>query len=189
MKASLEQFFANRFTDADNEIPEVVQYFKPLKVAKDELLLESGMVCHSLYFIVSGSLKTSFIDAKGQETIRHVSFENQFLSSLHSFIKQTASTEFIYAIEASELQFISYNDFQKLISRTTLFRDFYIKMLETTYLNNHWRIETFLRLSAKERYEYLLTHKKEMVQRLSNKNLASYLGITQESLSRIKAKK
>jgi len=115
--------------------------------------------------------------------------ENQFISSIHSFIKQVPSSEFICAVEASELLAISYIDFRSALSRISLFKDFYIKMLEGTYLNNHWRIETFLRLDAKQRYEYILEHNKQLVQRLSNKNLSSFLGITQESLSRIKAKK
>ena len=74
-------------------------------------------------------------------------------------------------------------------NNSPLFKDFYIKMLEGTYLHNHWRIETFLRLGAKQRYEYVMANNKQLVQRLSNKNLSSFLGITQESLSRIKAKK
>ncbi|MDY0102483.1 MAG: Crp/Fnr family transcriptional regulator [Lentimicrobium sp.] len=189
MTASLEQFFSDKFICTENEISEVVSYFKPISAAKDEVLVENGNVCHYLFYIVKGSLKAYFIDIDGQETIRHVSFENQFISSIHSFIKQTPSNEYISTIEPSELLVIAYADFKTALSKSSLFKDFYIKMLEGTYLNNHWRIETFLRLDAKQRYEYLLKNNKQLVQRLSNKNLSGFLGITQESLSRIKAKK
>jgi len=189
MTESLEQFLANKFTCTENEISDVVSYFRPINTIKDEILVENGHVCRYLFFIVKGSVKAYFIDSNGQETIRYVAFENQFISSIHSFIKQTPSNEYISAIEPSELLVITYADFKSALSKSSLFKDFYIRMLEGTYLNNHWRIETFLRLDAKQRYEYLLKNNKQLVQRLSNKNLSSFLGVTQESLSRIKAKK
>ncbi|WP_372755863.1 Crp/Fnr family transcriptional regulator [Labilibaculum sp.] len=189
MTESLEQFIRDNFTSTEKEIAEFVSYFKPVKATKDEVMLENGEVCRYFYFIIKGCVKAYFIDAKGQESIRYVAFENGFISNIHSLIKQIPSSEFIRAVEASELLAISYTDFKFALSKRNLFKDFYIKMLEATYLNNHWRIETFLRLDAKQRYEYMLTNSKQMVQRLSNKNLAGFLGITQESLSRIKAKK
>ena len=189
MTESLEQFFATNFTTTEDEISEVVKYFKYVKSKKDEVLTENGKVCRYFFFIVKGCVKANFIDSNGQETIRYVAFENQLISSIHSFIKQTPSNEYITAIEPSELLAISYTDFKSALSKSSLFKDFYIKVLERTYMNNHWRIETFLRLGAKERYEYLFKNSRQLVQRLSNKDLSSFLGITQESLSRIKAKK
>ena len=185
----LEQFFAEKFTTNEEEISDVIKYFRPVKANKNEILVKSGDVCRDFFFIIKGCLKAFFIDSKGQETIRYVAFENQFISTIHSFIRQTPSNEYICAVEPSELLTISYSDFNTALNSIPLFKDFYIKILEGTYLNNHWRIETFLRLDAKQRYEYILKNDQQMVQRLSNKNLAGFLGITQESLSRIKAKK
>jgi CRP-like cAMP-binding protein len=65
----------------------------------------------------------------------------------------------------------------------------YNKQLEIAYITNHWRVESFLKMSAKQRYDFLLQTNPAIIQRLSNKIVASYLGITQESLSRIKAQK
>jgi CRP-like cAMP-binding protein len=61
--------------------------------------------------------------------------------------------------------------------------------LEVAYTTNHWRLESFLKMGANERYAFLLKTNPVLIQRLSNKIIASYLGITQESLSRLKAKK
>ncbi|WP_372772988.1 Crp/Fnr family transcriptional regulator [Mangrovibacterium sp.] len=189
MKEKLEEFLAEKFNAGENEITEVVANFKTINATKDEVLVEKGKVCRHLYFIVSGCIKACFTDDRGQETIRYVAFENQFISSIHSFIKQTPTNEYICAVEPSVLLVISYADFKTALRNSSLFKDFYIGMLEGTYLNNHWRIETFLRLDAKQRYEYILKNNPQLVQRLSNKNLSSFLGITPESLSRIKAKK
>lgn len=189
MTANLEYYLSASFKANENEVAEVVNYFKPLKTKKDEVLIESGKICRYLFFVVKGSVKAFFIDTNGQETIRYVAFENQFISTIHSFIEQTPSNEYICTIEPSELLAISCTDFKYALSHIPLFKDFYINLLEKTYLNNHWRIETFLRLDAKQRYEYILKNNNQLFQRLSNKNLSSFLGITQESLSRIKAKK
>jgi len=68
-------------------------------------------------------------------------------------------------------------------------KDFYIKQLEISFTSNLWRIESFLCMDAKGRYDYILANNPQFVQRLSNKIVASYLEITQESLSRLKARK
>lgn len=164
-------------------------YFKPLKVTKNEILVSKDKVCNSLFYILKGSIKAYFIDQNGQESIRYVAFDHQFISSIYSFMRRTPSNEYICAIEPCDLLTISYTDFKLGLKKNPIFKEFYIKMLEGTYLNNHWRIETLLRLDAKQRYDYILKHQPQLVLRLSNKNLASFLGITQESLSRIKAKK
>ena len=189
MTASLTQFLKDSFATSEDEISEVVKYFKHIKVNKDEVLVESDKVCYYFFFVVKGCVKTCFIDSLGHETTRYIAFENEFISNLKSFIEQTPSSEYVCAIEPSELLAISYTDFRYALNRTTLFKDVYIKLLEKTYLYNHWRIETLLRLDAKQRYEYMLKNNKQHVQRLSNKNLSSFLGITQESLSRVKGKK
>lgn len=189
MKESVEQFFRNNFTTTENEISELANYFEYKKVRKNEILLKSGDICRYLYFIINGCIKASFIASDGKETIRYVSFENQFISSVLSFIEQTPSTEFISACENSELLIISHIDFKHALKDIPLVKDFYIKMLEKAYIHNHWRIETFLSLDAKQRYQFLVENNKQLVQRLSNKDLSSFLGITQESLSRIKASK
>lgn len=189
MTEKLEQFFRKNFTTTEKEISEAVSYFKYKKVSKNQVLKESGDICKFLYFISSGCIKAGFINSDGKETIRFVSFENQFISSVHSFIEQTPSNEFISACENSELLIISHLDFKAALDNIPLIKNFYIKMLEKAYVNNHWRIETFLSLDAKQRYKYLLENNKQLVQRLSNKDLSSFLGITQESLSRIKASK
>lgn len=189
MTASLEKYFTNNFTTTENELAEVVSKFNHKKAIKDEILLASGEVCKNFYFIINGCLKAYFIDTNGQETIRFVAFENQFISTIHSFIEQSPSNEYICALESSELLVLPYSDFRSTLNQVPFFKDFYIWLLERTYVNNHWRIETFLRLNAKQRYNYLLENNKQLVQRLSNKDLSAFLGITQESLSRIKAQK
>ena len=189
MKTSLEEYLAKNFTSTKTEIDEVVKQFKYLKKEKNEFLVREGEVCNYLYFVINGCVRTFFNDANGQEATRYIAFENQFITTIHSFIEQTPSNENICTVEPSELLAISYDDFTLGIQSIPLFKDLYIKQLERTYITHHWRVETFLMMDAKQRYDYLLRNEEKIVQRLSNKMLASFMGITQESLSRLKSKK
>jgi len=189
MTEQLKTYFANNFQATTAEIEQVVSAFKERSVKKNEVLISKGDVCRYAYFVCKGSVRAYFIDEDGQEATRYIALENQFITTIHSFISQTPTNEFIEATEQGELLQISYIDFKTLIEKTTLARDLYNKQLEVAYITNHWRLESFLKMSAKQRYDLLLQTSPAIIQRLSNKIVASYLGITQESLSRVKAQK
>lgn len=188
MKTSLEEYLVKNFTSTKDDIDEVAKHFRYFKKAKNEFLVIEGEVCKNFYFVINGCVRTFFNDANGQEATRYIAFENQFITTIHSFIEQIPSNESICTVEPSELLAISYSDFRLGIKTIPLFKDLYIKQLERAYITNHWRMETFLMLDARQRYEYLLENEKKMVQRISNKIVASFMGITQESLSRLKKK-
>ena len=189
MTEQLKAYFANNFKTTTTDIEQVVSAFKEKTVKKTETLISKGDICRYAFFVCKGSVRAYFIDDDGQEATRYIALENQFITTIHSFISQTPTNEFIEATEQAELLQISYSDFKKIIEETTLGRDLYNKQLEVAYATNHWRLESFLKMSAKERYDFLLQTNPAIIQRLSNKIVASYLGITQESLSRIKAQK
>ena len=189
MTEKLKTYFANNFRTTSTEIEQLVSVFEAKFVKKNEILISKGDICRYTYFVCKGSVRAYFINDDGQEATRYIALENKFITSLHSFISQSPTNEFIETSEQSELLQISYSDFKKIIEETTLGRDLYNKQLENAYINNHWRLESFLKMSAKQRYDFLLQTNPAIIQRLSNKIVASYLGITQESLSRIKAQK
>jgi CRP-like cAMP-binding protein len=189
MTEQLKTYFANNFRTTTTEIEKLVSAFKAISVKKNETLISKGAICRYTYFVCKGSVRAYFIDDDGQEATRYIALENQFITTIHSFISQTPTNEFIEATEHAELLQISYNDFKKIIEETTLGKDLYNKQLEVAYITNHWRLESFLKMTAKQRFDFLLQTNPAIIQRLSNKIVASYLGITQESLSRIKAQK
>ncbi|MFN8863740.1 MAG: Crp/Fnr family transcriptional regulator [Flavobacteriales bacterium] len=189
MTEILKAYFASNFQTTTTEIEQVVSAFKEKSVKKNETLISKGDICRYAFFVCKGSVRAYFIDDDGQEATRYIALENQFITTVHSFISQTPTNEFIQATEKAELLQISYADFKKLVEETALTKDLYNKQLEIAYITNHWRVESFLKMSAKQRYDFLLQTNPAIIQRLSNKIVASYLGITQESLSRIKAQK
>ncbi|PSL45648.1 CRP-like cAMP-binding protein [Chitinophaga niastensis] len=162
--------------------------FKRVNVKKNCLLLTSGEVCQYAYFICNGCLRTYFIDGKGEEKTRYIAFENKFVSAFASFITQAPSAECVQALEDSELLRIRQADFYQLVDTNAIFSKLYRQSLEQAQVIATWRIETMISMTAKERYENLLERMPQVVLRLSNKHVASFLGITQESLSRLKKK-
>jgi CRP-like cAMP-binding protein len=172
----------------EQQLNEITKYFKPKLVKKNAILLSQGEICNEFYFICKGCIRTYFIDKEGNEKTRYVMCEFSIGTALTSFISKKPSFEFIEALEDTELLVISHKDFYKLNEEITKWKIFYQKILEMAYSFQNKKIEGLVTLSAKQRYELLLKENPVIIQRLSNKILASYLDVRQETLSRLKSK-
>lgn len=172
----------------DSELEQIVDCFKQKEVRKSSIILSSGQICQEFYFVYSGCIRTFFIDFKGNEKSRYILFENHIGTSLSSFINQKPSFEFIDALEDSELLSIDFNHFYMLNNHIPNWKIFYQKILEMAYSFQNKKIENLVTLSAKQRYDFVINENPQFLQRLSNKILASYLDIREETLSRLKSK-
>ncbi|MDF1613241.1 Crp/Fnr family transcriptional regulator [Stygiobacter electus] len=171
----------------EKEIDYVVAFFKPKTAKRNSILLHRGNICKEFYFINTGGIRTYFIDKNGYEKTRYVVWDNQFGTALKSFILQKPSIEFIETLDDSELLVISYNDFFLLNKELNNWKIFYQKILERAYSFQNKKIEALMTQTAKQRYEELLVKNPALTQRLSNKLLASYLDMREETLSRLKS--
>jgi CRP-like cAMP-binding protein len=157
------------------------------KATKREQLLKKGQVCKNLYFVLKGCLHTYYTTDKGEEFTRCIALENSFCWSIPSFLKQTPATENIESLLESELLVTDHASFLELCQQSSWFRNSYEAVLESLCISYAERVESLLTLNAGERYRNLLQQNPHIIQHLPNKTVASYLGITQESLSRIKS--
>jgi CRP-like cAMP-binding protein len=157
------------------------------KTAKKENLLMKGQVCRRLYFVVKGCLHTFYTTDKGEEFTRCIALENSFCWSIPSFLRQTPATESIESLTESELLVIDHPAFLELCQKSSWFRSGYQIVLENLCISYAERVQNLLTMTAAERYKELLQKNPHIIRQLPNKTVASYLGITQESLSRIKA--
>jgi CRP-like cAMP-binding protein len=189
MKEILRDYLCKNFEAPAEEVDVFVNSFESQSFKKNEILISRDEICKYSFFICKGSARAYFITEQGFEATRYIALENQFITTIHSFISQNPTNEYIETTEETDLLKISHQSFKSLVCETTLAKELYIKQLEFAYTTNHWRLESFLKLTAKQRYEFLLKTNPSVIQRLPNKIIASYLGITQESLSRLKAKK
>ncbi len=183
----LSELIKSKTKISKEELDVVLSFFNPISKEKNELLLSPDVVANQLYFIKKGCLRLYYINDGQSIATRFMAFENTFLTSMVSFISREPSTEYIQTMECSELLSISYNDFQYLRKTIPAWEDIYIYILEygLTVINS--KLNTLLTKSASERYLDLLKNNRQLIQRLSNANLASYLNISPETLSRLKS--
>jgi CRP/FNR family cyclic AMP-dependent transcriptional regulator len=167
----------------------VAERFKPKTTKRNELLLEKGKVSQYLYFVVKGCLRIFLTGDEGQESTRFLIFEGRFGTAFPSFVLRQPSAASIQSIEASELLMISYPDFQLLLDEVPGWERMHRRALERDYIDSILRIESLISMDSKERYNILMANNPRLIQRLPNKIVADYLGISQETLSRLKSKK
>ncbi|MFN6374769.1 MAG: Crp/Fnr family transcriptional regulator [Chitinophagia bacterium] len=186
MKTNLKLFISKSIKINDADLEKILEFFTYKKVEKGSLLLKEGEIESSFYFINSGCVRTFYVNQGGHLKTRHIAFENSFISSLSSFISGKPSYEYVEAIENSELLLINRSHFFQLLNDVGSWKDFYILILEKGYRFQNEKIESYVTLTAQERYNKLIIDSPHFIQRLSNIIVASYLDISPETLSRIK---
>ncbi len=184
----LRKHIIERLGNDVSRLDEVLLYFKPLKIKRNEQILSQGEICKYVYFIAEGCLQVYVYDREANETTRDIITENNWCSELISFGSQSPATENIRAVEPSSLLAIDRNSFQLLVETVPQFDKVYKQILEASYANSVYRINTFVSLTALERIKWLMEYRPKLMTRLSSKLIASYLGISQETFSRLKAK-
>lgn len=188
MEELLTSYIKEKITVSEQEMTTILSFFNVMKVKKNEILLTNGQVSQRTFFVTKGCLRVFFINELGQDSTRYFAFENQFVTALVSFITNDASQEFIQAVEDSEIYYITHNDFYHLLEIVPQWEKFYRIYLEIAYVTNTKRLMSFLIQDALEKYRQLLEENPIIARRLSNKMVASYLNISQETLSRLKSK-
>lgn len=184
----LASYIRKNINVEDTDLKVILSYFKKTNKNKNEILLAHGNVSQVSYFIIKGCLRVFYINDEGKDITRYIAFENQFATALVSFITNEPAQETIQIIENSELLYISHDDFRHLMTIIPKWKDFYSIYLEKAYVNNSKRLMSFTTLDASERYNQLFKINPTIVKRLPNKIVASYINISQETLSRIKSK-
>ena len=188
MHKQLSSYIREKITISDEDLEQVLSFFKMMQVKKNEIMISPGETSQRIYFVDKGCLRIFFLTEGGTEATRHFAFEKQFATALVSFIMNETSKEFVQAIEDTELYYISQKDFYHLLKIIPQWEKLYRHYLEYAYVSNTNRLMSFITLDATERYRQLLAQNPSVVMRMPNKMVASYLNISQETLSRLKSK-
>ena len=170
-------------------LDEILSQFYPISAKANTTLLAEGAICRELYFIRSGCTRTYFVDEDGFEKTSSIAFDNNFITAWTSFISQSPSLERLETLEDSELLVMSYEETHRLRKSDRQWEDFYQKLLEIALLSQSRKIEALMTLDAKHRYQKLLNGNPQLIQKVSNKILASFLHMREETLSRLKSKR
>ncbi len=171
--------------------PEEEQYFTSLlkikKLRKKQYLLQEGEINRYDYFVNKGCLRTYTIDEKGLEHIVQFSIEDWWAGDMYSFLTQTPARYTIDALEDTELLCLEKNALEELYVKIPKFERFFRHLLQNAFVSLQERITANLSQTADERYCNFINKYPLMEKRLPLKQIASYLGITPESLSRIRS--
>lgn len=185
----LKKYLKNHIAVNDEMFSTFCSKFKFKTFQRNEILLKAGDICSYIYFVKSGCLRVFMLDAEGKESTRFLVFENKFGTAFPSFTLQEPSLAFIQSLETSEVLYISHRDFQQLLDDFPGWEKVYRINLEKDYIDSIKRIESLITVNAKDRYKQLLCSNQMLIKRLPSKIVADYLGISQETLSRLKSKK
>lgn len=174
------------FTDAEWEV--FRHSFIPKKMRKRQFLHQEGDICSRLVFIEKGGLYSYSIDAKGNQRVLQFGFEGWWIADLYSFFTGEPSKITIEVLEDCELLLLESSQHEMLLKTIPAYNDYVRILYQNAYVALQQRVENALGLSAEERYIRFLGQYAELMNRVPLHLIASYLGISAETLSRVRSK-
>lgn len=165
---------------------QVAERFQPAEIERNAYLLKAGAVCHASHFIQSGILRSYAYDLDGNEVTTAFFSASGYATDLLSFFKRTPSREYIQAVTHCRTWWISYEDMQASFHAVPEFREFGRLNIVNQYALLKERMLSNLQEPAEKRYADLIQAHPEILQQVPLKYIASYLGIADTSLSRIR---
>ena len=153
---------------------------------KRQYLLQAGDVSRNEYFVNSGCLRSYSIDDKGMEHVVQFAIEDWWINDMYSFLTQTPATLFLEAMEDTEVIMLDRAAYEELMHKVPKFERMFRIILQNAFIAQQRRIIENMSLPAHERYLLFQQRYPQFEQRLPQHQVASYLGITPESLSRIR---
>ena len=186
--AQLKNYILENSDLPGEEMEKIITLFSYRKVKRNEILEREGKICTHFYFVASGCLRLYEIDKKGNEIIAKFALENSIISAVTSFITQREALDFLVAHEPSEILSITREDFYKAVGTFPAFAAFYQQFLEFAFVHSQMRVYISLGMEGIDRLKWVMEHEPTLLTRISSKSVAAYLGMTNATLSRLKAR-
>jgi len=188
MYQELEEYLKERTSINKENLEIIITKFRYVKTERNQMLCNEGQICEHFYFINRGCLRLYGNDSKGNEITAFFALEENLMTALTSFITQKPSRDYLVSMEPSELLVINRQDFFDLIKRFQEFNNVYHKFIQFGFIHSQMRIYSFLGMSATDRLRWVLEHEQKLLNRISGRAVASYLGMTESTLSKLRAK-
>lgn len=179
----------NNYTRLSESSTQLIkEHFVYKKIPKGTIIIREGQTARHFYWLVKGTMRGR-IAPKGELITTWFATKNMFCSSMPSFIMQKPSMESIEALEDCEVYCLSRHDVLKLFKLTSEMSSIVRQMAEEAFIHSINRTHQFQSLSASERYESFVKTHPQLLQKIPLGMIATYIGITQQSLSRIRKKR
>ncbi|MET0467081.1 MAG: Crp/Fnr family transcriptional regulator [Chitinophagaceae bacterium] len=179
----ISRYSGQTLTEKDQEI--IRGAMEPKKLRKKQYFLEEGKVCKYTGFIVKGAMRQFSVDDNGTEHILQLTIENWWVVDRQSFMNQTPSRYFIEAWEDTELLLLPRPQLDTILAIPAINAMFW-QMSENNHIASQKRLDDTISLNAVSRFENFQKQYPEIMQRFPLHQIASYLGIARETLSRIR---
>lgn len=171
--------------------PRIIEYFNkhiyPCNFRKGKLLLKAGEKCDHVYFILKGAIR-GFVKEGGREITTWITAENEFVTSITSYDLDTPAIENMQALEDCQMLCMKFADMQELYEIEPEFNIHGRKLLQRYYRDAEGRAFIVRLTKAEYKYNYFLKMHGGLANRVPLKYIASYIGITLETLSRVRKK-
>ena len=161
--------------------------FQPKKMRKKQYLLQEGDICKYTAFVEKGLLRSFTIDNKGGEHILQFALEGWWIADLYSFFTNEPSQYNIEALEDCELLLISKTSWDSLLEKVPALERYFRILLQNNLIATQRRLLGAMSETAEEKYLHLINAYPDCLQRVPQHMIASFLGITRETLSRIRS--
>lgn len=183
LKKSMEEHVT--LTDEEWELCKVS--FRPKRMLKRQFLLQEGDVCRDLAFVEKGALYSYSVDSKGDKWAIRFAFEGWWMANLQSFFTNKPTRLNIEVLENSELLLLDKKKHEMLMDEVPAYERYFRIIVENAYTSLQQRVENALGLTAEEKYDRLLEDNPAFLNRVPLNLVAAYLGVSPETLSRVRA--
>ncbi|GAA3598178.1 Crp/Fnr family transcriptional regulator [Flavivirga amylovorans] len=187
-KNSLIHFILDTVPIPKSEAEEIANTFHPIQLKKGDFLLRGNHINNDYFYLEKGLMRTFLFDLKGNEITTDFFIENNIVFEVTSFFNRVHSETNIQAITDCSGFRISYDELNTLFHNKPAFRDFGRAILVKEFITSKKRNYGMINRTAEERYQNLLSSKSQIIQQAPLKYIASYLGITDSTLSRLRRK-
>ncbi|WP_229244222.1 Crp/Fnr family transcriptional regulator [Emticicia sp. CRIBPO] len=170
---------------SDQEFDYLLSHFTTKKLRKHQFLVQEGDFVMNDYFVVKGLLKAYHTDQEGKDHILQFAMEDWWITDYQAYFSQSPASLTIDCVEEVELLCLSLQNRDKICAELHKIENFFRRKSNSGYIALQRRILSLLNSNAKERYEQLLQQYPGLFQRVPKTLIASYLGVSRETLSRL----
>ena len=188
MSVELKKHIEEIVSLTDEEFEYISSHFKPKQLKKHQYLIQADEQVKTIYFVIKGLMKATYIDLNGKEYIIQFAMENWWISDFQAFYNNVKSITNISCLENVELLALSKEDMDTICKENHKMEHFFRVKNSSGYVALQQRILSLLTTNPKERFEQFSRQYPQLGQRLSKTIIAAYLGISRETLSRLSTK-